>query len=376
MSKQRIEPNIDLLENGHFQVDLYLTNPNTGNRERMRKTFRSLQSARSFRKRKRAQNELGLWKHTAGDPVTLEQAIELARREKIKTYRKRNRGKMLPDDVTPPTYTTMLMHMEEIKAYFGAQTFIQSIDEDWIDTFADHLLTRPKKGFHKGTLSNQSVDHCLKEVRYILRLAHKNRYLSHVPVINFIGNYGTRDFQLDMDAFIEIVKVLPDPPKPHRAFLLMALNTGQRLSDLSAMTWAQVKSTYVVYRSSKTQKENIKAPLMPITSQALHALKLSQDQQYLHIFINPLTRKPIKGIGKTLETACKKTGVPRFTMHHMRHLATTVLLECTNGDRDLVKRIIGWSNMDMIDRYGHVGNRAIPAFEKMNKQLSQLQLEV
>ena len=68
----------------------------------------------------------------------------------------------------------------------------------------------------------------------------------------------------------------------------------------------------------------------------------------------------------------------------MRHLAATVLLEYTNGDRDLVKRImeytngdrdlvkriIGWSNMEMIDRYGHIGNRAIPAFSKMNQRLA------
>lgn len=306
MNRKRIETNIDQLENGLFQVDLYLKNPHTGIRERIRKTFPSLQSARSYRKRKKAQNSLGLWRYEVGDPVSLEQAIELAKREKIKTFRKRNRGRMLPQTSLPPSFDDMLRHMKEILAFFGAQTLINTIDEEWIDDFADHLLRRPKKGFHKGTLSNQSVDHCLKELRYTLRLAHKDKYLLHMPAINFVGNYGEREFELDMESFIEVIKVLPEPPQPHRALLLMALNTGQRASDLSSMTWEQVKPTYVVYRSSKTQKENIKAPLMPITAQALEELAESQQKASSQIFINPLTNLPIKKIGKSLKSACKK----------------------------------------------------------------------
>ena len=233
--------------------------------------------------------------------MTLEQAIELAKRAKIKTFRKRNRGRMLSPTVLPPSFDDMLRHMNEILDFFGNQTLISTIDEDWIDEFTDYLLSRPKKGFHKGTLSNQSVDHCLKELRYTFRLAHKDKYLLQVPTINFVGNYGERDFELDMGSFIEVIKVLPQPPQPHRALLLMALNTGQRASDLSSMTWEQVKSTYVVYRSSKTQKEKIKAPLMPITASALEDLKAAQGVVHEEIFINPSTQKPIKKIGKSLK---------------------------------------------------------------------------
>jgi hypothetical protein len=32
-----------------------------------------------------------------------------------------------------------------------------------------------------------------------------------------------------------------------------------------------------------------------------------------------------------------------------------------------VKRVIGWSSMAMVDRYGHIGHRAIPAFENINE---------
>jgi integrase len=147
--------------------------------------------------------------------------------------------------------------------------------------------------------------------------------------------------------------------------LLMALNTGQRRGDLTKMTWSQVRDDHVVYRSSKTRKQGIIAPLMPVTKAALEELRGCFDSPF--IFVNPRSGKPIFDIRVALSSACERAGVERFSMHHLRHLATTVLLEATNGDRDLVKRVIGWSSMAMVDRYGHIGHRAIPAFENINE---------
>lgn len=207
----------------------------------------------------------------------------------------------------------------------------------------------------------------LKELRYLLREAYERDLIDKVPTILFVGNHGRREFRLDMDGFLKVVNHLPEPPYPHRAMLLMALNTGQRRGDLSMMTWDQIKTEHVVYRSSKTQREGISAPLMPETKAALDVLRENSDSSF--IFVNPVTGKPLKDIRKSLTTACQLAGIERFTMHHMRHLATTALLEETNGDRDLVKRVIGWSSMEMIERYGHIGHRAIPAFESLNARV-------
>ena len=152
------------------------------------------------------------------------------------------------------------------------------------------------------------------------------------------------------------------------AMLLMALNTSEGETDLSLMTWDQIKAEHVVYRSSKTKREGIPTPLMPKTKAALNVLRELNDSSF--IFVNPATGMPLKDIRKSLTTACRQAGVERFTMHNIRHLTTTVLLEETNGGRDLVKRVFEWHNMAMIDRYGQIGHRAIPAFESINARVA------
>jgi integrase len=224
----------------------------------------------------------------------------------------------------------------------------------------------------RGPLSNQSIDHVLKELRYLLRLVKRKGYLERVPEIPFLGRHGKRVLKVSLEDFRKMVDELPPRWWPHRALMMMALNTGQRLGDLLAMTWDQVdfERGIVTYRSSKTDVEDIRAPLLSSTIEELEALLHFQSgTREGFIFLNPRTGKPMVCIKRALVNACKRSGVPRFTMHHVRHLATTVLLEATNGDRDLVRRIIGWSSMAMVDRYGHVGNRAFSAFANVERML-------
>lgn len=365
MKPRRVETNIFQTENGNYLVDIYLTNQFNGKRQRIRKTCRNLSEARQIRHEQRALNDLRRWDCKPRQTVTVNQIITLALEEKVRSYHRRN--PTLEKDAKPSSYADMENRLVVVGNFFGGKTPIEKINEPWIDRFTDHLRRLPNQRRNKTSLSNQSIDHHLAELRYILRLAHRQEFISRMPHIPFLRNYGEREFDLDMDTFIQVVNELPEPPKPHRALMLMALNTGQRRSDLMGMTWDQVKETHVVYRSSKTGRRGIKAPLLGVTKTALNALRPSARNE--HIFINPKTGRPLTDARKSLTNACKKLGVPRFTLHHLRHLATTVLLEYTNGDRDLVKRIIGWSSMEMIDRYGHIGHRAIPAYREINQAL-------
>ena len=348
----KIEQNIYRLENGKHKVVMDYINQATNKKAKTRKTFSTLGQARKYRNEFDAKRKLNLTPQNHFKKVTLGQMVDIMKDQKkdLNSF----------DDIT--------RHLDDIKYYFGSEKLIHKIDEAEIKGLTRHLQRRPKKGRHKGTLSNQSIDHVLKELRSLLRQATEKGFIDKVPKIKFLRNYGQRDFTLTLDEFKKVIEHLPDSPHPHRAMLIMAMNTGQRASDLANMTWDQIKDDHIVYRSTKTQRNGIHAPLMQITKDALEAHKAQSTSDY--IFINPKSGEPQKSLRKALRTACKKAGIEPFTMHHMRHLATTVLLELTNGDRDLVKRIIGWANMDMVDRYGHIGDRAIPAFEKLNQRLT------
>ena len=346
-----IEPNIYQLESGKVLVEMNFTHPQTGRKSKKRRVFPNLSQAKLWKKQFKAQQTLGTLSMVNKPQVTLGEMIDLVKTLKadLKTF----------DDIE--------RHLGDIATFFQPEKPLGKISPTAIKGFTIWLKNRPKKRYHRGFLSNESIDHVLKELRFLFREAHRRDLIEKVPEVPFVGNHGHREFKLDMDGFLKVVHQMPEPPYPHRAMLLMALNTGQRRNDLALMTWDQIKADHVVYRSSKTQREGIFAPLMPQTKVALDDLRGRFDSQF--IFVNPRNGQPLRDIRAALATACKRAGVERFTIHHMRHLATTVLLEATNGDRDLVKRVIGWSSMEMIDRYGHIGHRAIPAFESINARL-------
>ena len=87
------------------------------------------------------------------------------------------------------------------------------------------------------------------------------------------------------------------------------------------------------------------------------------------VFVSKQTLRPYKSIGWALDSAIKRAGVAEFSMHSVRHLATTVLLDITGGDVDQVQRIIGWSSTAMLQIYGHIAHRHLKTFEKFDELL-------
>lgn len=351
---KKIEPNIYRLESGKYLVEMNYLNPTTNKKSKKREVKANLSDARKFKKEFKAKNDLKLLpvenqKISLG--FMLDHCFELKQACK--------------------SFESIQRHLREIGEYFGHDRQLKTIQDREVRAFTQYLKTREKKGRHRGKLSNQTIDHVLKELRFLLRAAKKQGHLQDLPEVKLLGDYGYRKFSLTLDQFQKVIEELPAEPLPHRAMLWMALNTGQRRTDLANMTWGQVNGDRVVYKSSKSKKEGITAPLMEPTKKALERLR--QYSQSDFIFPNPKTGKPYGNIRKALASACERAGVERFTMHTIRHLATTALLEETDGDRDLVARVIGWSNPDMIDRYGHIGNRAISAFGSLEKRLTQNQ---
>jgi len=90
-----------------------------------------------------------------------------------------------------------------------------------------------------------------------------------------------------------------------------------------------------------------------------------------YLFLNPKYLIPYRNVQFAIDSAIKKAGIKRFTMHIIRHLATTVLLDLTNGDLDLVQKVIGWSNQTMLQIYGHIGHRHIKTFANFDSLLER-----
>lgn len=204
-------------------------------------------------------------------------------------------------------------------------------------------------------------------------MAKKKNWIPYVPEYQFKKKFGKREITVTLESFLRALEHLRNIPEPDRAMAYMALYTGQRLGDLRLMTWDQVDETLVRYRSSKTQVDDLHIPDAPPELLAeLEALKRHATTKY--IFANPKSGQPYSAnaVRRHIKMACDHAGLPHFTPHQIRNMATTTGLELS-GDPDLVMKWIGWLNPEMIrTTYGHVGNRLGRLMDAMSTEVRQV----
>lgn len=245
-----------------------------------------------------------------------------------------------------------LRYLQELEDYFGRNTKLDRITEVKIRAYKDFLDRKPKRGRHKGLLSNRSKDHRLIELRHLLKVAHQKGRLKYVPLIRLYGRYGSRHFELDLEKFSALVEALPSAPRPHKAIILLGWVTGMRKSDLLTFKWEQYRNGQLHFQSSKTAKRGfvVSCP-EPL---AVEISRLEPTRQNAFMFVNPKTGKPYTDLKKPLETASRKVGLEKpVTLHMLRHLAGNEVAQIT-GNEMLTQRYIGWSSAKMVREYTHI----------------------
>lgn len=163
---------------------------------------------------------------------------------------------------------------------------------------------------------------------------------------------------------------MPEPPKPHRAFLLMALYTAQRWGDLARMEKWQiqgpiVKGTPIAYRSSKTRNDILTIPMPELLAQELLELVPYWDPEQPLL----LTGKPYTSFKRPIGRACSELGIKPFEFYQIRHLAATEYLTSMR-DANAVAHILGHRDSSMVDqRYGHLLQRHHPGVSALDQKL-------
>lgn len=284
------------------------------------------------------------------------------------------------------TEKNILQYLQRLEDFFGAATPLVDIDQRRVNAYQTHLNNERKRPHGKdrkdrgaGQLAAGTKNRILAKLRQVFNRAREYGYVGPIPKIKLHHEGLKRDLPITTKQFLAVVQELPSAPNVHRALFLMAYFTGQRWADCSSMKWDQLATEQVevdgeskemmtvVYKSSKTQIDFIKAAIPDVLRSELDGLPKTCDC----IFANPETQEPLTSIKNPLATAIKRAKVPRFTFHHIRHLFTTDFLAKTK-DKDLTRRLAGWSKDAMVDRYGHVSNRAIDASISLGENVDQI----
>jgi hypothetical protein len=126
--------------------------------------------------------------------------------------------------------------------------------------------SRKEKTNTQKPLPNHTNYNISMDVNCTLGKAHRGGDLQLVSAIAMYPIDNQRRLTLDFPTFAKLLALMPAPPKPHRAFQLIALNTAQRWGDLARMEKWQiqgpiVKGTPIAYRTSKTRNDVLNIPM-------------------------------------------------------------------------------------------------------------------
>ncbi len=245
---------------------------------------------------------------------------------------------------TRETWKTVLNHIKKYND--GTDYVLNQITEAYLTGFQEYLLANLK--------SRNSASFYFTKVVTCLNEAVKKKYISVNPA-NFIDRIKTEDVQrefLEEGELRALVDATCDNPQLRTAFLFMCY-TGLRVSDIKALTWAQVQGAqetgYTIrYKSEKASKWEV----LPVDADVIQLLGPAKGPKALIFpgFKNDTTTNA------QLAVWVARAGIlKRITCHCARHTYATLLL--TSGAELLVvSKLLGHSNVQTTQVYTRVVN--------------------
>lgn len=142
-------------------------------------------------------------------------------------------------------------------------------------------------------------------------------------------------------------------PERSRAILLLLLDTGMRVGELTSAKIHQVdRRNHRIQILGKGSKER-SLPFSPRTAQALwrylSTRPESEPDEPLFVTYNKREIDPTQ-LGKSLKTLGKRAGVENVHPHRFRHTFAIQYLR-NSGDPYTLQRLLGHSTLEMVKRY-------------------------
>jgi integrase len=139
-----------------------------------------------------------------------------------------------------------------------------------------------------------------------------------------------------------------------REVAVFALNTGMRMGEITALTWAGVdlfRRTVTVFRSKNGERRTI--PANETVQSLLKQKHLKRDNNADLVFMSQAkTALDGANIRRALASALKKSKIQDFHFHDLRHTCATRMVQA-GVDLYKVQRILGHKSPVMTQRYAH-----------------------
>lgn len=122
----------------------------------------------------------------------------------------------------------------------------------------------------------------------------------------------------------DVQKVLDRASPRQKVYLLVVIHTLGRSSSVNNLCWSDIYEDHLVLRTRKAKNSNEKEIQVPMNAVLREALsKIPRTGEY--VFMNAKTGRQYDYRDKLVPGLCQKAGVPRFTLHCLRHFGASML---------------------------------------------------
>lgn len=258
-------------------------------------------------------------------------------------------------------------HARLIAEFFGDH-LIHEIKRHNILDFAAWRKTRslnPKR----QNVSNDCVKGTVQTFSFILNWCRERAYIRDNPVFNLrLRRSAPRVVVLSPDQIRAILGVA----KGHQiTFLLIALTTGLRHSEILGLRWKEVSldKRLISLSGERTKSRRNRQVVFPeVLFRHLHELSEERMREFLEgstgedraarlghfleSYVILYEGKPIKSFQTSWETIRKRTGMKDLRIHDLRHAYATTLRASGMALAE-IKELLGHKDLATTQRYAH-----------------------
>lgn len=242
-------------------------------------------------------------------------------------------------------------HEEDKKKLAWLHGFLGDLNLDEITLDAiDRIKAAKLKEASKATTNRY-----LAVVRAILRRARDEwEWVDKVPKVKLFKETNSRERSLTVE---DAKRLLGELPEHQREYVIFALATGLRQSNVLQLEWSQVNlEKRHAYVPGSRSKNGHPIPV-PLNDTALSALERQKGKHPTRVFT--YLGRPIKQANtRAWQAAKKRAGIKDFRWHDLRHTWATWQRQAGTPTHEL-QQLGGWRTGAMVERYAHLAPNSL-----------------
>ena len=336
----------------HIEVNKHKERKSTG--------FEDIKKARDVRAKKLVDLREGRFFDIAKDNVT--------------TYDEACKSFMKYSETNKRSYSRDLDFVKHFKPFLSGKR-LSEITPSLLEEYKRQRLNKNK--------SKQTINHELSFLRAVINYAIRDKQATKNPVND------VRFFKIDPEAQEdrvitedEAARFLDNCFPYFQNLVLAALLTSCRLGELLSLKWADVnfESRTLHIRFAKSGKGR-KIYISDKLKEVIERCKKHTDGKYVFcnhkkktwMKIDTKERKEYADIRSIYERAIAKAGVEPFTFHDFRHCGASLLSRESKDNREVLKNVLGHSDMRLSNRYAHSFPLDVEyAMQEVGKRIDEL----